>query len=73
MSDEELKNILSKLEELGTNDGSKVNQIVMLCLQAFTILFVMMKPLCTMYIKAKYKVKSTGSPRTSNVGNSNDL
>ena len=66
MSDEELKNILSKLEQLNTNDGGRVNQIVMLCLQAFTILFVMLKPLCTMYIKAKYKVKDNGSPRNSN-------
>ena len=66
MSQEEIDAILAKLEQLSTNDGSKVNQIVMLCLQAFTILFVMMKPLCTMYIKAKYKVKETGSPRTSN-------
>ena len=66
MSDEELKNILSKLEELSRNDGGRVNQIVMLCLQAFTILFVMLKPLCTMYIKAKYKVKDNGSPRESN-------
>ena len=73
MSQEEIDAILSKLDQLSTNDGSKVNQIVMLCLQAFTILFVMMKPLCTMYIKAKYKVKSTGSPRTSNEGPSNDF
>ena len=73
MSDEELKNILAKLEEISTKDGGKVNQIVMLCLQAFTILFVMMKPLCTMYIKAKYKVKDNGSPRTSNAGPSIDL
>ena len=73
MSDEELKNILQKLEDLSSNDGSRANQIVMLCLQAFTILFVMMKPLCTMYIKAKYKVKDTGSSRTSNEGPSNDF
>ena len=49
--------LLDKLDNLQSTDGSKVNQIIMLCLQAFTIMFVMLKPLCTMYIKAKYKFK----------------
>ena len=59
--------LLRKLDELNTGDNSgKINQIVMLCLQAFTIMFVMLKPLCKTWMRYKYKVKdSHGSPRTS--------
>ena len=62
-----MNELLNKLNELKSSDGSKVNQIIMMCLQAFTIMFVMLKPLCRTWMRYKYGVKeddkrnSTGS------------
>ena len=67
MSEIDPNELLRKIDELNTGDNSgKINQIVMLCLQAFTIMFVMLKPLCRTWMRYKYKVKdSNGSPRPS--------
>ena len=62
-----MNELLNKLNELKSSDGSKVNQIIMMCLQAFTIMFVMLKPLCRTWMRYKYGVQeddkrnSTGS------------
>ena len=67
MSEPDMNELLNKLNELKSSDGSKVNQIIMMCLQAFTIMFVMLKPLCRTWMRYKYGVKgddkqnSTGS------------
>ena len=52
-----MNELLNKLNELNSSDGSKVNQIIMMCLQAFTIMFVMLKPLCRTWMRYKYGVK----------------
>ena len=67
MSEIDPNELLRKLDELNTGDSSnKINQIVMLCLQAFLIMFVMMKPLCKTWMRYKYKVKDgIGSQRPS--------
>ena len=62
-----MNELMNKLNELKQSDGSKVNQIIMMALQAFTIMFVMLKPLCKTWMRYKYGVKedskrnSTGS------------
>ena len=67
MSEIDPNEILSKLNELDTGDNSsKINQIIMLCLQAFVIVFMLMKPLCKTWMRYKYHVKdSKDSPRPS--------
>ena len=61
-----MDDVLNKLNELKSSDGSKVNQIIMMCLQAFTIMFVMLKPLCKTWMRYKYGVKEDSKGRTSN-------
>ena len=61
-----MNELLNKLNELKSSDGSKVNQIIMMCLQAFTIMFVMLKPLCKTWMRYKYGVKEDSKGRTSN-------
>ena len=65
MSEVDMNELLNKLNELKSSDGSKVNQIIMMALQCFTIVFVMMKPLCKTWMRYKYKTNADGSPRTS--------
>ena len=66
MSEIDPNEILNKIDELKSSDGSKINQIIMMCLQCFTIMFVMLKPLCKTWMRYKYNVKnSNGSSRTS--------
>ena len=65
MSEPDMNELLNKLNELKSSDGSKVNQIIMMCLQAFTIIFVKMKPLCKTWMRYKYGRNEHGSPRTS--------
>ena len=62
-----MNELLNKLNELKSSDGSKVNQIIMMALQAFTIMFVMLKPLCRTWMRYKYGVKDDGgnTPRNS--------
>ena len=61
-----MNELLNKLNELKSSDGSKVNQIIMMCLQAFTIMFVMLKPLCRTWMRYKYGAKDgDGTPRAS--------
>ena len=63
------KDGLGKLSELGSNDRSKVNQVIMLCMQAFMIMLVLMKPLCKYYIRAKYECEEKeGAQGTSSTG-----
>ena len=66
MSEVNMDELLSKLNEIKSDDGSKVNQIVMLALQAFTIMFVMLKPLCKTWMRYKYGVKEDGNRKSSN-------
>ena len=61
-----MNELLNKLNELKSSDGSKVNQIIMMCLQAFTIIFIMLKPLCRTWMRYKYGVKEDNKGRTSN-------
>ena len=67
MSEPDMNELLNKLNELKSSDGSKVNQIVMLCLQAFMIMFMTLKPLCRTWMRYKYGVKDGGdrTPRGS--------
>ena len=68
MSEIDPNELLKKLDELKSSDGSKVNQIVMLCLQAFMIMFMTLKPLCRTWMRYKYNVKDSGgntTPRNS--------
>ena len=65
MSEPDTNEILNKINELKSSDGSKINQIIMMCLQAFTIMFVMLKPLCKTWMRYKYGKNEHGSHRTS--------
>ena len=69
MSEVDMNELLNKLNELNTGDSSsKINQIVMLCLEVFLIMFVMMKPLCKTWMRYKYKRTddNKGATGTSN-------
>ena len=65
MSEPDMNELLNKLNELKSSDGSKVNQIIMMCLQAFTIMFVMLKPLCRTWMRYKYRKDGDTTPRNS--------
>ena len=65
MSEPDMNELLNKLNELKSSDGSKVNQIIMMCLQAFTIMFVMLKPLCRTWMRYKYRKDGEATPRNS--------
>ena len=60
-----MNELLNKLDELKSSDGSKVNQIIMMALQAFTIMFVMLKPLCKTWMRYKYRKDGEPTPRGS--------
>ena len=61
-----MNELMSKLNELKSSDGNKVNQIIMMCLQAFTTMFVMLKPLCRTWMRYKYGGKDGDiTPRAS--------
>ena len=68
MSEIDMNELMNKLNELKSSDGSKINQIIMMCLQAFTIIFVMMKPLCKTWMRYKYRgtTDDKGATGTSN-------
>ena len=58
--------LMNKLNDLKESDGSKINQIIMMCLQAFTIMFVMLKPLCKTWMRYKYGDREDNKGITSN-------
>ena len=61
-----MDDVLNEIKELKSSDGSKINQIIMMALQAFTIMFVMLKPLCKTWMRYKYGVKEDSNRKTSN-------
>ena len=51
--DDNLTDIISKLNEIGSNTNNKT----MLILQGITVFFIVMKPVLLFWIKSKYHVK----------------
>ena len=60
-----MNELMNKLDEIKSSDGSKINQIIMMALQAFTIMFVMLKPLCKTWMRYKYGVKENSKQNST--------
>ena len=61
MSEDNLTDIMSKLNDISSNTNSKT----MLILQGLTVFFIVAKPVLMFWIKAKYNVKEE-SPTIEN-------